>query len=1006
MSTPPTHWTSRFLLAFALLGTLLHGVPAPGSEPVDFAKDVVPLLQKHCLACHNDQVRDGDFSLSRPSDLVDLGYVDTTDPDSSHLLELVTPIDGTAEMPKDGAPLSSGERAVLRSWIAAGAEWDASIRLEPAVAADLDWWSLRPIASPGIPSPGISANGAEHPVDSFLDRQLRQQGLIANAQAEPRVLIRRLTYDLTGLPPTPDQWKQFRRESRQDFDTAWRRLVDRLLATPAFGEKWGQHWLDVARYAETHGYDKDKPRPNAWPYRDYVIDSLNTDKPYAQFVREQVAGDALPNTAPQAIAALGFLAAGPWDFIGHQEVGEGKLDGRIAKHLDRDEMISAVFNVFQSTTIQCAQCHHHKFDPIRMQDYYRLHAVFAAVDRADRVYRGVSRQQRQEQAALESQINRLEQRQRAIADPIDRQIADQTSQIDHRIAELKEVFGATQQPQFGYHSQISQTAAAPKWVQIDLGQARNVREIRLVPAFDPFGGIGAGFGFPVRYRVQASNDAEFGDSVRTLVDATDRDQPNPLTRPVHVVNDGSPFRFVRVTATKLRERTDDYIFALGEIEVIGDDGSNLASRRNVTAKDSIESGPRWGRDNLVDGIFYRELTDDRAMAELRELQRQRVAIESDLRSPEVIEQLESIRAEIRDLRKQLQAFPPGDVVYAVATQFEPSGAFVPTEGAPREIHLLHRGDLRSPGDLMTPGAPPLWNTANERFFDSQDWQERDARKRLADYLVQKDNPLVWRSITNRLWQWTFGQPLVATPNDFGRGGERPTHPELLDYLSARLRDDPNQSLKSIVRLLVTSRAYRRSSEHQPASAAIDQQNTLLWRANRRRLTAEEFRDSLLAISGALDRRRGGPSFRDFVIEKPEHSPHYEYHLHDPRDPKSYRRTVYRFVVRSQPQPMLTTLDCADPSISVPRRDESTTALQALTTWNHRFVATMAERFAEHLRRTAPDSAADQVNLACRLAWGFPPDPMQRDVLLHHLQAYGLASFSRVLFNTNDFVFVD
>ncbi len=161
----------------------------------------------------------------------------------------------------------------------------------------------------------------------------------------------------------------------------WAALVDQLLASPAFGEKFGQHWLDLARYGETHGYDKDKPRNNAWPYRDYVIRSFNEDKPYGRFVREQVAGDVLFPGTPDGIVALGFLAAGPWDLIGHIEVGEGKLDGRIAKHLDRDEMVSTVFNVFQSTTVQCAQCHHHKFDPVRMEDYYRLHAVFAAVDR-------------------------------------------------------------------------------------------------------------------------------------------------------------------------------------------------------------------------------------------------------------------------------------------------------------------------------------------------------------------------------------------------------------------------------------------------------------------------------------------------------------------------------------------------------------------------------------------------------------------------------------------------
>jgi hypothetical protein len=274
---------------------------------------------------------------------------------------------------------------------------------------------------------------------------------------------------------------------------------------------------------------------------------------------------------------------------------------------------------------------------------------------------------------------------------------------------------------------------------------------------------------------------------------------------------------------------------------------------------------------------------------------------------------------------------------------------------------------------------------------------------LAQYLTAPENPLLWRSIVNRIWQWTFGDGLVASPNDFGRMGMKPTHPELLDQLAAQLRDDPKQSLKSIVRELVTSRAYRRSSETDPANSKVDANNTLLWRANRRRLTAEEYRDSLLSVSGVLRASdAGGPSFQDFVVEKPQHSPHYEYGLSDVLDPSTYRRSIYRFIVRSQPQPFLTVLDCADPSQSVGRRDESTTALQALAQWNNRLVEAMARKFAERIGKMPGDAVTN----VCQLALGRSPTAEEHSALAEHLRQHGPASLCRVVYNLNAFVYLD
>ncbi len=983
------------LCSSATAGAVFAAIACSAAPSPDFEREVAPILEGKCLSCHNEADAKGKVVLASRSDA------------EGHLKDLVAAVTGEEpKMPKQGRPLSAEQVATLTDWIAAGAKWPEERFLVDRPERDLDWWSLRPLN--GQPSKGV-AGAPNHPVDAYVNAALSKNNLTPASRAQPVVLIRRLTYDLTGLPPTSEESDVFLADAATDDSAAWERLVDRLLASSAFGEKFARHWLDLARYAETHGYDKDKPRNHAWPYRDYVVRSFNEDKPFARFVQEQVAGDALFADDPDGILGLGFLAAGPWDYIGHQEVGEGKLDGRVAKHLDRDEMVSAVFNVFQSTTVQCAQCHHHKFDPIRMEDYYRLHAVFAAVDRADRVYAGLPTEQQREKLALQSTVSALQEEQRKLDAEIKNLLAGKVSGIDRRMAELKEKYGSALMPQYGYHSHVANRIEEEKWVQLDLGHPRAVTEIRLAPAYDDYNGIGSGFGFPVRYRVEVADDDDFakGKGVRLLFDATTQDQSNPGTRTIRVDGDGRPFRHLRITATKLRERKNDYIFALGEVEVVNEGGGeNFALEARVTAKDSIESGERWGKKNLVDGIFYRELSNDEALAELRVLQEKRAAIEREIRPAGSDQRLAEIKDELGALNATLAAFPKGELVYAATAQFTRSGNFRATEGLPRPIHLLHRGDVGSPGPAMHPGAPPLWKDASELFSEPASDDEAQARAELAGYLVRADNPLLWRSIANRLWQWTMGSPLVGTPNDFGRGGMQPSHPELLDFLAARLRDDPDQSMKAIVRLLVTTETYRRASSHDADNAEIDSDNIYLWRAHRRRLSAEEIRDSLLAVSGVLDREMGGPSFQDFVIEKPEHSPHYQYHLHDPEDPKSHRRSIYRLVVRSQPQPMLTTLDCADPSMSIAKRDESTTALQALTQWNARLVEAMSRDFAERLKGEQHPSPEAVVDRACRLAIGRPPSDLERGVLLEHLRSHGPENLARVIFNLNAFVYVD
>jgi hypothetical protein len=601
----------------------------------------------------------------------------------------------------------------------------ALLLLPTAGRADADWWSLRPLSRPEVPA----VKGrlwVRTPIDAFILARLEKEGLKPAPEADRVTLIRRVTFDLTGLPPTPEEIDAFVNDPALD---AWEKVIDRLLASPRYGERWGRHWLDLAHYADTHGYDKDKRRDAAWPYRDYVIRAFNADKPYGRFAGEQLAGDVLYPDDPDGVVATGFIAAGPWDFVGHVELREGTVEKEKTRVLDRDDMVMSTAATFFSLTVGCARCHDHKFDPITQKDYYRLQAVFAGVERGNRPY---------------------------------------------------------------------------------------------------------------------------PDAVR-----------------------------------------------------------------------------RWMR-------------------------------------------------------------PPAKVYAAVPR-------------TPRPIHILRRGDVEQPKAEVGPGAPACV-PGPEAEFKVAPGDEGARRVALANWIADPKNPLTWRAALNRAWHWHFGKALVDTPADFGRNGSLPTHPELLDWLAVEFRDGGG-SWKKLHRLILTSSVYRQASRHDPAAAKVDADNRLLWRMNRTRLDAEEVRDAVLLVSGDLDLRMGGPGYEAFRF-KDDHSPVYDHaDLAKIHDPATFRRTVYRFTVRSVPNPFLECLDCADPNINTPVRNTTLTALQALALLNDPFMVRRAERFAERLEK-ASDDPGKRIELACRLALGRPPTEEERSALASHARQHGLPATCRLLFNLNEFVFID
>jgi mono/diheme cytochrome c family protein len=748
---------------------------------------------------------------------------------------------GDERMPPDGDQLASEEIESLVRWIDAEAPWPGSDDAEMAAARDerLDHWAWQPVHLPPVPKT-VSAferlagvEPARNDIDHFIRSSLSEEGLTPSPAADRRSLIRRLSFDLTGLPPSPAEIDAFIADTGPD---AYEKLVDHLLASPRYGERWARHWLDVVHYGDTHGYDKDKPRPNAWPYRDYVIRSLNADKPYARFVEEQIAGDVLYGDTRDGHEAIGFIAAGPWDLIGHREVPETKTDGKIARHLDRDDMVANTIGTFASVTVQCAQCHAHKFDPVSQEDYYSLQAVFAAIDRDDHRFDADPSVARQRQELIASRATHTAT----------------LASINTAIAK----------------------AAGPRLAEIDAA-------IAALPESDA----------------------------------------NP-------VNKESP------------SDTSDERKALSE---------------------------------------------------------ERAALLAAHTTPEQAASLAAATAGIQEAEAAIGSLPPQTSVYAAASLVR--------NGEPRTIHLLSRGNVLAPTREVRPGSLSLIEGLESRFELPADHAEGDRRAALAHWLTNPENPLIWRSLVNRVWHYHFGRGIVDTPGDLGRMGGEPSHPALLDWLAAEFRDSGG-SLKALHRLIVTSATYRQVSTIRKDAAAIDADNRLLWRQNRRRLEAEAIRDAVLATAGTLDLTMGGPGWQDFVIEHPEHSPHYRYDLADHADPATWRRGVYRFIVRSQTQPFMTCLDCADPSMRVGRRNEGVSALQALALLNNGFVLVQAERFAQRVQAEAGDSLDAQVTRAFELAIGREPDAVERDALIELAQAHGLANTCRTILNLNEFAYVD
>jgi hypothetical protein len=860
------------------------GKQQPAANDAFFTQQVRPVLEGKCFACHSGEKAQGGLKLtSREGVLKGGASGPAAVPGKPAASALVAAINYHGRrMPPQGK-LPQTQIDTLTRWVAMGLPWPggAQASLEPRVQHGPPqvtpeakrFWSFRKVVRPPVPS--VKGQGwVRTPIDAFVLKKLEAAGLKPNPQADRIALLRRATYDLTGLPPTPQEVQQFLADASP---RAWERVVDRLLASPRYGEKWGRHWLDLVRFGESNSYERDGTKPHAWRYRDYVIRAFNQDRPYDRFILEQLAADLFTNDAmrarlratravadrgavtsngaraietanteqrarstepslrrkPEHLIATGYYRLGVWD--------DEPVDPEQALYDDLDDIVSTTGQVFLGLTLGCARCHDHKLDPIPQKDYYRFLAFFNGVRR------------------------------------------------------------------YGIRSNESVEDASVRPIALEVLVRKNREEVR-----------------EYRAKLRANRQA--------------------------------------IEAIEARIRPD-----LSPVE-----------------KEEWETETR--RLPLVQARVPRILTQ---------------------------EEYDGYAARVEERERLRRSAPPALDSALCVTEIGPT---------PRETFVLQRGNPHAKGEKVEPGFPSVLSPPAPRIEPSPYPDTSGRRLALARWIASPDNPLTARVMVNRVWQYHFGRGLVRSSSDFGFQGDRPTHPELLDWLASTFTAQGGRSaagwrLKPLHRMIMLSSTYRMSSRVNPRAWAKDPRNDLLWRFDMRRLQAEEVRDSILAVNGSLNLKMGGPGFYPTIPEEVlagQSQPGANWGKSDAKE--QARRSVYIFVKRSLITPILASFDGPETDLTCPIRFSTTQPTQALGLLNSAFLHEQAKVFAESLVKKAGPNPAAQVKLALWRVTQRPPtareiergvrsiETLQRDEGLKADEA--LTLFCVVALNLNEFIYLD
>ena len=925
------------------------------AKPVDFGRDIQPIFAKACFRCHGPDEAEGGLRLdSRTGAFAETDSGDHAivagDVKASVLLDRITSGDEGQRMPPEGKPLSKNQIDLIRRWISAGATWKGH-------------WAYEAVKRPEPPKVKNQA-WVHNPIDAFVLRDLELAEIKPAAEADKITLVRRAYYDLTGLPPSLQEVETFVADKSSK---AYEKLIDRLLASPHYGERWARHWLDLVRFAETNSFERDGIKPHAWRYRDYVIRSLNNDKPYDQFIREQLAGDELPKVTADSIIATGYYRLGIWD----DEPG----DRLQARYDGLDDIVSTTAQVFLGLTVGCARCHDHKIDPIPQKDYYRMLSFFHNITPMGKSGRNIERR-------INASDDQGEYDRRVQA------LADKKNNIQSQLTKIENDF------RIEYEQPLSDSSG--KLVQADMDdlQYRFYRDSwTQLPNFS-----------------EMKHEDE-GKLPQQLFDIS------PATR-------RNSFGFVFEGILKVPSE-GEYTFFLDS-----DDGSRLLiDGKKIAELDGIhgvgnvqQAKVRLKKGRLSIKLEYFQGQSERGLhvawagpgfskrwLSAREAKTIQI---HDLIKRQGARVLGKIRfAEYRELKKTLDKLKQTKIETDLALCVTEHGRSAP------ETFVLMRGNAHVKGDKVEPGFLSILKPPQPQFKQLAKGVKSSGRRlALANWIASPNNQMTSRVMVNRIWQFHFGRGIVRSPNNFGGLGIAPTHPELLDWLARRFVAE-GWSMKTMHKLIMMSNTYRMSSQASRDNLAKDPTNNLFWRFEMRRLSAEEIRDSIHAVTGTLNRQMFGKGFY------PEISREVMQGQSKPGDgwgkstaDQQSRRSIYIHVKRSLLTPILSSFDFPDPDGSCAIRFETTQPTQALGMINGKFLNDQAKLLAVRLRKEAGDKVSDQVKLALRLATSRQPDATSLRDGVHLIESLtsqddispeqALNYYCLVVLNLNEFIYLD
>jgi hypothetical protein len=1002
---------------------VLCTLPALCAAPVDFAREVLPILQRACFECHDAKLAKGKLRLdTRAEAFKKPGVIVPGNAAQSELLRRITLPKGHDDvMPNRGEPLAKSQTDLIRAWIEQGAVWPEGVQ------AAKHWAYVKPVR-PAVPSVGNRQSAIGNPLDAFLLARLTKEGLKPSPEAPPETLIRRLHLDLTGLPPPPAEVDAFVREcapagGHSAFripHSALERLVDRLLASPQFGVRWARPWLDYARYADSHGFQRDDFR-DLWPYRDWVVNALNADMPFTQFTIEQLAGDLLPNATESQRIATGFNRSAPTNV----EAGTDPEETRVNQIHDR---VNTLGMVWLGATLECAQCHDHKYDPFTQRDYYGLFAFFnnteleadrtnpkvpgsiqfkgPTMELADAVSSGERANLNARIATVREQLTALEKGASAGLSEWEATLAKSAAQAPQEhaldIADFDSTGGATHEILPDKSVLISGEPAPDKDTYvIEVRTAlTGIRAFKLETlTHDSLPGKGPGRGDAQRPNFVLNNFTATAAPVVGQASSPASPTGIPARRSVAAE---APVKFSQATASfsqanfpvanllksdnpartggwAINPKFHESHWALLETAApVGFPGGTVLRFR---LEQNFGGGRTIGRLRLtaitgsVGGTALpAEVADalkvpaaQRTAAQAKAITAHR--LKSDPGHAKLTTELTRLEADLRKLKLPT--------------------TLVMRETTPRMSSIFMRGEFRTPGDKVEPHTPAVLHPLRPVAADVRKLTSESAighrlsainqslvtssptRLDLAHWLVSRENPLVARVVVNRLWAELFGHGLVTTPEDFGIKGEPPTHPELLDWLAVEFMDN-GWSMKKLLKTIVTSAAYRQSSRVTPDLFARDDQNLLYARGPRHRLDAEMIRDNALAIAGLLNPKLGGPPIHPYQPDGlwvKVGGQRYDYVV-SPGDEK-HRRGLYVIWKRGAPYPSFVNFDANSRLACRVKRPRSNTPLQALTLMNDPVYVEAAMAFAKRVLAEKA-TAKDRLTHAFRLATARAP----------------------------------